>query len=625
MELVYIYIHQSKLYQAEQHINLDPLYTYRFYRDGNQFKIDRKRTNVHFNVMQANDIVSNMTAIVGRNGVGKSNLFRLLTQVFQNESINLHEEMYVLFRDSEDCYWLYIWQPERDQEVYLLEVREETLLQNSELPAGKHPIKLRVYAFHPKAHFQRKYVQNNYTHNCIDCTIYREEGASFKKIVDYLQSQLQQQDREMFKHPPYSADIYYSRNWLNRLADTWEMDAIVEGEPTSFFDLKLKEHTDHSMKGVFIQHIDESQPIRFKFLSEVAEWYEVDAFHAFVAEYFGSIYRMITNQEHKENYAKNLQEHLKKYEKKDEKPQTLGEVISILWETADTLIDGLNMKKFNEKSKNEYVKCVEKILKPYQTILNIELNKERGTVVVDLHKALGEDIQKLIASVHSDENCENYQMLTDFISYSLKFLSDGEISYLHYFSILHEVLDSSILDIYNEKYSVLLLLDEPDRRMHPEMSRRFVKLLTDFLKEYSNSNIDKIQVMVTTHSPFVVTDFPKEHVLYMKRESDGTLIESPQHETFGTNIHHLLIDDFYMEQTIGEYARVQLAEVLKCLQEGCTKWSDQQLQQMIYSVGDYIVRQQLQRMYDQRFLQVEDVKRQIERLKSKLKELEGDS
>lgn len=619
MELVYLYIHKSELYQSEQHINLDPLYTYRLCKSDKGFKIEKKRTDLHFNVMRVNDIISNMTLLVGRNGVGKSNFFRLLIEIFQDEPVNFYEEAYVLFRESEGYYWLYTRKPKEPQRMYQLKMKRDKLEVEYELPASNKAVQLRVYEIPPEA---QKSIQKNFTYNAIACNVYNEKSSSFYRMIKYLQKQLENDNREMFKFPPYCAEIQYSRYWLYQLASNLERDAIDE-EQHLLFDFKVKESILIPVLGG--KQINETEYIRFKFLNNVVDWYEVDAFHAFIAEYFGLIYRNRDGTIDEMKYYQVLKKQLIKYETPDEKPKDLKEVINILWKIADVFREGQDLRKSNERYIEDYHQCLECLLKPYQTIKDIELDSEKGRFSIDISQPIEDTVQSLIKYIAPTAECENYTMLSDFVSYSIQFLSEGEKSYLHYFSVLNELLDETILDSENGKYDVLLLLDEPDHRMHPELSRQFVKLLTDFIKNHSNHNIRNIQLMLTTHSPFIVTDFPKEHVLFFNREEDGTRINNRKHETFGANIHHLLIDDFFMDQTIGEFARLQLEKVLECLQQDCTAYDSLELQQIIASVGDDIVRQQLQAMYNRCFAKVEDVRREIERLERRLRELEGES
>lgn len=110
--------------------------------------------------------------------------------------------------------------------------------------------------------------------------------------------------------------------------------------------------------------------------------------------------------------------------------------------------------------------------------------------------------------------------------------------------------------------TALIFIDEGEIYYHPEWQRKFIKHLLDMVNEKPR----KIQIIVTTNSPFLISDILSEDIVYLsgnkntgqKKEEDGTL---------GQNIHKLLRENFFMEYTIGEYARELIENVMLCLQE----------------------------------------------------------
>jgi len=110
------------------------------------------------------------------------------------------------------------------------------------------------------------------------------------------------------------------------------------------------------------------------------------------------------------------------------------------------------------------------------------------------------------------------------------------------------------------KYSnIVLLLDEVDLGLHPSWQRDFIQDIVDFL---TGENIEdlKFHVILTSHSPFIISDMPSERVLFLK---DGKESKMDNHlKTFGENIHTLLSDSFFMNDNLltGSFAQNKITE-----------------------------------------------------------------
>lgn len=78
----------------------------------------------------------------------------------------------------------------------------------------------------------------------------------------------------------------------------------------------------------------------------------------------------------------------------------------------------------------------------------------------------------------------------------------------------------------------LLLIEEPEAHMHPQLQTTFVAFLTGFLNEISGEN--QVQVIMTSHSSHVANTVPFKQVRYILREKSEVLYKSM--EDFTTNI-----------------------------------------------------------------------------------------
>ncbi|MCG3670753.1 ATP-binding protein [Aliarcobacter butzleri] len=175
-----------------------------------------------------------------------------------------------------------------------------------------------------------------------------------------------------------------------------------------------------------------------------------------------------------------------------------------------------------------------------------------------------------------DKNIIDKNIIIDFISKDNKkllFLSFGEIQLL---KILCNI-QSLINEITNHEKNVLFLLDELELGLHPQWQKMIINLLSK-IKTKKNK---KVYFVLTSHSPFILSDIPKENVIFLEKFDDktekkypkldikglenGNCINVSKHielKTFGANIHTLLSDGFFMSDGLmGEFAKNKIKTI----------------------------------------------------------------
>lgn len=143
------------------------------------------------------------------------------------------------------------------------------------------------------------------------------------------------------------------------------------------------------------------------------------------------------------------------------------------------------------------------------------------------------------------------QLSNDYkMMFQMKFsnLSDGEMVYINTFVQIKKAVNSS--------RQLLLVLDEPDLNLHPEWSRLFVQNLVTLIEENSRGNV---QVIMSSHSPFLVTDFPKDNVFYIGegKKNKGKTIQHAK-KSFAGNLYDIALDSFFLDFPMGEFVRKKL-------------------------------------------------------------------
>jgi predicted ATP-binding protein involved in virulence len=213
------------------------------------------------------------------------------------------------------------------------------------------------------------------------------------------------------------------------------------------------------------------------------------------------------------------------------------------------------------------------------------------------------------------------------------YLSAGELSFLSIFARLYDVIINYKNGIY-DKRKLIIFLDEPEIGFHPNWSKKLIKWLVEFL---SDSRFEmKFQVIITTHSPYVLSDIPRENVkLITRKDLNKPVVIAPIKDTFGANIYDLLADSFFMQDGfIGEYAKNTINEVYKDILAIIEKdsihkpkYSEQEIKSIIEIIGEPLIKRQLFKLYDIAFktnYEEKIIDEQIKRLQE-LKNRKNDS
>lgn len=138
-------------------------------------------------------------------------------------------------------------------------------------------------------------------------------------------------------------------------------------------------------------------------------------------------------------------------------------------------------------------------------------------------------------------------------------------------SILYHLinLNSTFENKFEYKYPYInLILDEIELYAHPEMQRKYINNLLNGVKKLGIKNIKAINMLFITHSPFILSDIPKQNVLFL--DVDDSKKSTPQNfkrmNTFGANITDLLADSFFIKGgLIGDFAKEKIGITLEWL------------------------------------------------------------
>lgn len=129
-------------------------------------------------------------------------------------------------------------------------------------------------------------------------------------------------------------------------------------------------------------------------------------------------------------------------------------------------------------------------------------------------------------------------------------LSSGELALINLFGRLNSIKNEV-------RKNMVLLLDEVDLGLHPEWQRKWVKNILPIIGKIMKSQNGSVRVVVTTHSPIILSDFIKKDIIYLPID-DST----EKSRTFGQNIYTLFKDSFFLEAPKGAFSEQVIEDLL---------------------------------------------------------------
>ncbi len=189
-----------------------------------------------------------------------------------------------------------------------------------------------------------------------------------------------------------------------------------------------------------------------------------------------------------------------------------------------------------------------------------------------------------------------------------KKMSSGQKQMLYQLStLMYHLLNLKSVPESEIHYNhVNIVLDEIEVCFHPEYQRMFIYRLLELLVDrlHLNESFD-INIWMTTHSPFILSDIPEENIVYMEDGRQLTEEEKKEREILppvAANISDLLHQSFFLKNGfIGEYARRKILSLVKYLKDGTdenNEWSREQAWIFINSISEPFISKQLRLLFD---------------------------
>lgn len=177
-------------------------------------------------------------------------------------------------------------------------------------------------------------------------------------------------------------------------------------------------------------------------------------------------------------------------------------------------------------------------------------------------------------------------------------LSDGEHQYMQVAGSLMLINDTGSL----------FLMDEPETHFNPEWRSRLISTLNkirriqlendtaykadadpETLLKQQESLLPQQEILLTTHSPFVVSDCQADNVYIFERDKEkGVQIRKPQINTYGTSSHILLQELFKKDDTIANVSKAEIDGLEREIEQAATKAQLDDIKKKASHLGDSV-------------------------------------
>ncbi|WP_044211528.1 AAA family ATPase [Flammeovirga sp. OC4] len=200
-------------------------------------------------------------------------------------------------------------------------------------------------------------------------------------------------------------------------------------------------------------------------------------------------------------------------------------------------------------------------------------------------------------------------------------LSSGERQLVYSVSsILYHIrnLNSVIKSNRKIKYKNLnIILDEIELYFHPEFQRKYINHLLSSLNNIKLENIKNINILLATHSPFILSDIPHSNLLLL--DENGNSKDGQLGKSFAANIHSLLRKQFFLDKSpIGDFALGKVNDLHKKLHKlniEELKAYNEEAKQIIDLIGESLISSQLKKILIDKMSKQEKIEYYREQIK----------
>lgn len=618
MELVYLWVEEYKNIK-EQGFNFSPRFDCNYDKNSNKLTIDEKKDYV--SIFPEN---INITAIVGENGSGKSSIVtEIINKIIFYTKLEYQKKapLICFLNDKKDEIYIYSHLINDISKVISKFNFKITHLNNENI-ASEVDKEYKSPEYAPMMKISKKFKEEYYKSFFYLYNNSLEKDSNYHHIYAYNKELLFYSEinksgdiiniqKEIDKTFSYLITLLYNQDRIPKQIKNFYLPTklFLDREILSpyfrgkYDEEELKYHT-------FLKNYDNKKDIA-KLETMLYLRYFIKSFNVLHEEY--------------------MKEEIEEIFKNKKIVESYNEIYTILESKANKYINDIqyikeDIRYDDNKSNDSTVKDLNELEKIFQLIVDID----KFLLLIKKPNNNSEPDYEINIELLREEEAIKLKQLPSYLKINFANkngryfdeISSGEYNLL---KLLLSI--ENIIHLRKEKTDTLyILLDEIENTFHPDWQKRILNWIIEFVKHY---NI-QINIIVASHSPYIISDLPKENIIFLKNGKQEKAFEHKQ--TFGANIHTLLSDSFFMEDGLmGEFAKSKINEVIKLLNPNSkrklSKKNQKFCEHIISIIGEPILQKTLEHQLNEKLnpneTELQKLKNEQKKIEEKIAKLTG--
>ncbi|NDP21843.1 MAG: AAA family ATPase [Paludibacter sp.] len=527
-----------------------------------------KRDNIPDNFF--GDDISDVTGFIGKNGTGKSNLLELVCMLVKGGKTSIDSDFFIIIKDKDKlvCHYRFVEfkKMEADFPISFEEYKGD--LENLKVVYFSNVYDERTHIFDTKVSdlsANNRYPKNNWPS--------KTKTSDFVKQVQFIRSEFFVDSeipipKKVVVTPKISS--YNSSYWERGINSNFSKNvSFAQGLKSLWSDINyLKPSKDKLYYFLLLGIITEvlNQIREFK-----SDNYSLDQSIEIHTE------KLIEDVEQIKLTYKSKFEIAKKW--KDWCERVSSEVFRRDFQ------NGVKSRRLNNELEN--LKESIRLLEKYEQFIdskNLEISTEgsRNRKTESYILKFDDSASRL------DEDFYNFMDRSNKFKLDWVGLSSGQKANLDLFSLLRFELKSIKAD------KVLICIDEGDLYLHPKWQADFFYKLVNLVPKFKSADY---QFILTSHSPFLVSDLPRQNLVFLGDNSENSSIvdEKENIKTFGGNLGELYIDAFFMDGgLISRFAASKIQILIDKINDKSPLTEDDE--SLIKIIGDDFIKIQIENL-----------------------------
>ncbi|WP_428740880.1 AAA family ATPase [Tenacibaculum sp.] len=499
--------------------------------------------------------ITDVTALIGKNGSGKSNALELVCKLLKGGRTSVTEDFLIVTKEDSEfvCY-------RSSDNVWMLNYNFPLKLKRYE--KNIDPLKIIYFS---NVFDERK---NNFDKDISDISYNKRFKRTFYNYN--LETDFKKQIR-FINSPLFKNLNIQTPNKIQIISKVWNSKFTIAGSKR------------HHYFNSSVEEFRELYKNRLRDIKSNKKFY-YNVVYAFFEETIKNL-SIISNLDNKNEYY--LDEFF--IETKRYKGESTQSMTDSMLKWMQYISDRLkNYNKVNYREKKELIS--------FEKRLNIFFEIRNHLIEVDFEYKIEGTRNRSFEYFLFDYSPKTKDVVVKYIElfenskmFDVNWLgiSSGHKAYLNIFSLIYHELKRV------RRPNLLLCIDEGDLYLHPQWQIEFFDKLVTVLPEIFKGNI---QIILTSHSPFLLSDLPKQNITVVSPNEEtqtlnGNKLET---ETFAGNIYSLYEEPFFLgNQRMSVFAKKKVDEIFKKLERedvSVLKHDKEDLKRRIELIGDEIIK-----------------------------------